>query len=37
MDTFVFWSEGDQQTQLRRFAEEVVPAVRERVGLERKG
>jgi alkanesulfonate monooxygenase SsuD/methylene tetrahydromethanopterin reductase-like flavin-dependent oxidoreductase (luciferase family) len=37
MDTFVFWSEGDQRTQLRRFAEEVVPAVRERVGLERKG
>ncbi|GLX00842.1 LLM class flavin-dependent oxidoreductase [Microtetraspora sp. NBRC 16547] len=35
MDTFVFWGEGDQETQLRRFAEEVVPAVRERVALER--
>ncbi|MEV0973392.1 LLM class flavin-dependent oxidoreductase [Microtetraspora glauca] len=35
MDTFVFWGEGDQEIQLRRFAEEVVPAVRERVALER--
>jgi alkanesulfonate monooxygenase SsuD/methylene tetrahydromethanopterin reductase-like flavin-dependent oxidoreductase (luciferase family) len=37
MDTFVFWGEGDQETQLRRFAEEVVPAVRERVAQERAG
>ena len=29
-DTFVFWGEGDDQ--LERFAEDVVPAVRERVG-----
>ncbi len=32
-DTFLFWGEGDDQ--LPRFAEEVVPAVRSQVGLER--
>ncbi|MDF5758715.1 LLM class flavin-dependent oxidoreductase [Spongiactinospora sp. TRM90649] len=37
MDTFVLWAEGDQDTQIRRFAEEVVPEVRERVARERKG
>ena len=31
-DTFIFWGEGD--SQLRRFAEEVVPAVREQVAAE---
>jgi alkanesulfonate monooxygenase SsuD/methylene tetrahydromethanopterin reductase-like flavin-dependent oxidoreductase (luciferase family) len=35
MDTFILWAEGDQDTQLRRFAEEIVPAVRERVATER--
>ncbi|RJL33105.1 LLM class flavin-dependent oxidoreductase [Bailinhaonella thermotolerans] len=35
MDTFVLWAEGDQETQLRRFAEEVVPEVRARVAAER--
>jgi alkanesulfonate monooxygenase SsuD/methylene tetrahydromethanopterin reductase-like flavin-dependent oxidoreductase (luciferase family) len=28
-DTFIFWGEGDPDDQLRRFAEDVVPAVRE--------
>jgi hypothetical protein len=28
-DTFVFWGEGDPDDQVRRFAEEVVPAARE--------
>ncbi|PZG53004.1 LLM class flavin-dependent oxidoreductase [Spongiactinospora gelatinilytica] len=37
MDSFVLWAEGDQETQLRRFAEEVVPEVRARVARERKG
>jgi alkanesulfonate monooxygenase SsuD/methylene tetrahydromethanopterin reductase-like flavin-dependent oxidoreductase (luciferase family) len=37
MDTFVLWADGDQDLQLRRFAEEVVPAVRERVAEERAG
>ncbi|RBQ17616.1 LLM class flavin-dependent oxidoreductase [Spongiactinospora rosea] len=37
MDSFVLWAEGDQETQLRRYAEEVVPEVRERVARERKG
>jgi alkanesulfonate monooxygenase SsuD/methylene tetrahydromethanopterin reductase-like flavin-dependent oxidoreductase (luciferase family) len=32
-DTFVLWAEGEGQ--LRRFAEEVVPAVREQVAAER--
>jgi alkanesulfonate monooxygenase SsuD/methylene tetrahydromethanopterin reductase-like flavin-dependent oxidoreductase (luciferase family) len=32
-DTFIFWGEGDGQ--LRRFAEEVVPAVRVQVNAER--
>jgi alkanesulfonate monooxygenase SsuD/methylene tetrahydromethanopterin reductase-like flavin-dependent oxidoreductase (luciferase family) len=35
MDTFILWAEGDQETQIRRFAEEVVPAVREQVAQER--
>jgi alkanesulfonate monooxygenase SsuD/methylene tetrahydromethanopterin reductase-like flavin-dependent oxidoreductase (luciferase family) len=29
-DTFIFWGEGDPDDQLRRFAEDVVPAARER-------
>ncbi|GAA5080759.1 alkanesulfonate monooxygenase SsuD/methylene tetrahydromethanopterin reductase-like flavin-dependent oxidoreductase (luciferase family) [Thermocatellispora tengchongensis] len=37
LDTFVLWPEGDQERQLRRFAEEVVPEVRERVAKEREG
>ena len=32
-DTFIFWSEGEGQ--LQRFAEEVIPAVRNRVAAER--
>lgn len=32
-DTFIFWGEGDDQ--LPRFAEEVVPAVRSQIALER--
>ena len=35
-DTLVFWAgEGDGRDQLRRFAEEVVPATRERIGATR--
>ncbi|MFI6393952.1 LLM class flavin-dependent oxidoreductase [Nonomuraea sp. NPDC050547] len=37
IDAFVFWPEGDQREQLTRFAEQVVPAVREQVALERQG
>ena len=32
-DTFIFWGDGDDQ--LSRFAEEVVPAVRSQIALER--
>jgi alkanesulfonate monooxygenase SsuD/methylene tetrahydromethanopterin reductase-like flavin-dependent oxidoreductase (luciferase family) len=32
-DTFIFWGEGEGQ--LQRFAEQVVPAVREQVAAER--
>ncbi len=32
-DTFIFWGEGE--SQLQQFAEEVIPAVRERVSVER--
>jgi hypothetical protein len=28
VETFVFWPDGDQLPQVRRFAEEVVPEVR---------
>lgn len=35
MDTFILWPEGDQETQIKRFAEEVVPAVRAQVARER--
>jgi alkanesulfonate monooxygenase SsuD/methylene tetrahydromethanopterin reductase-like flavin-dependent oxidoreductase (luciferase family) len=28
-DTFIFWGEGDPDEQLKRFAEDVAPAVRE--------
>ena len=34
-DTFVFWPTGDELAQLERFAQEVVPAVRERVDAAR--
>jgi len=35
-DTFIFWPAGDDELpQLERFAQEVVPAVRERVGAAR--
>ena len=34
-DTFVLWADGPDQ--LRRFAEEVVPAVREQVAQRRGG
>lgn len=37
MDSFVLWPDGDQDAQLRRFAEEVVPVVREQVAAERAG
>jgi hypothetical protein len=33
-DTFMLWAEGDDQ--IRRFAEDVVPAVRVEVARERK-
>jgi alkanesulfonate monooxygenase SsuD/methylene tetrahydromethanopterin reductase-like flavin-dependent oxidoreductase (luciferase family) len=29
-DTFIFWGDGDPDEQRRRFAEDVVPRVRER-------
>jgi alkanesulfonate monooxygenase SsuD/methylene tetrahydromethanopterin reductase-like flavin-dependent oxidoreductase (luciferase family) len=33
LDTFLFWpAGGDEERQIRRFAEEVVPAVRETLG-----
>jgi len=32
-DTFIFWGGGDVADQLTRFAQEVVPAVKERVGV----
>jgi hypothetical protein len=33
MDTFIFWPiAGDEREQLQFFGEEIVPAVRERVG-----
>jgi hypothetical protein len=32
-DTFIFWGEGEGQ--LSRFAEQVVPAIREQVAAER--
>ncbi|RFS81804.1 LLM class flavin-dependent oxidoreductase [Actinomadura spongiicola] len=35
MDTFILWAEGDPETQIRRFAEEVVPEVRAQVARER--
>ncbi|TDC62775.1 LLM class flavin-dependent oxidoreductase [Actinomadura sp. GC306] len=35
MDTFILWPEGDQETQIKRFAEEVAPAVRTQVAQER--
>ncbi|WP_157252573.1 LLM class flavin-dependent oxidoreductase [Nonomuraea typhae] len=37
IDAFVFWPEGDQREQLTRFAEQVVPKVREHVALEGRG
>ncbi|MGW0763521.1 LLM class flavin-dependent oxidoreductase, partial [Streptomyces sp. NPDC002814] len=36
-DTFVFWPATDPERQLQLFADEVVPAVRERVEAERIG
>ncbi|RKS76886.1 luciferase-like monooxygenase [Actinomadura pelletieri DSM 43383] len=35
MDTFILWAEGDPETQIRRFAEEIAPAVRAQVAQER--
>ncbi|GAA0593741.1 LLM class flavin-dependent oxidoreductase [Actinomadura livida] len=35
MDTFILWPEGDQETQIKRFAEEIAPAVRAQVAQER--
>ncbi|MFI0404565.1 LLM class flavin-dependent oxidoreductase [Actinomadura sp. 3N508] len=35
MDTFILWAEGDQETQIKRFAEEIAPAVRTQVAQER--
>jgi hypothetical protein len=35
MDSFVFGPAGDDVTQVRRFADEVVPAVRQAVARER--
>ncbi len=28
-ETFIFWGEGDADEQIKRFAEDVVPALRE--------
>jgi hypothetical protein len=36
-DTFVFWPATDSERQLALFADEVVPAVRERVDAVRSG
>lgn len=33
-DTFIFWASGDVAQQTEIFAKEVVPAVKERLGLE---
>jgi alkanesulfonate monooxygenase SsuD/methylene tetrahydromethanopterin reductase-like flavin-dependent oxidoreductase (luciferase family) len=35
MDTFILWFEGDVESQLRRFAAEVAPAVRRNVARAR--
>ena len=35
MDTFILWFEGDVESQLRRFAAEVAPAVRQNVARAR--
>jgi alkanesulfonate monooxygenase SsuD/methylene tetrahydromethanopterin reductase-like flavin-dependent oxidoreductase (luciferase family) len=35
MDSFIFWPQADATTQLRRFAEEVVPEVRASVARQR--
>ncbi|MGH9245967.1 MAG: hypothetical protein ACRD29_16950 [Acidimicrobiales bacterium] len=32
VDTVIFWPDGEQAPQVRRFAEEIVPAVRAAVG-----
>lgn len=37
MDTFIFWPKEAPGEQLRRFAEEIVPAVRATVERERLG
>lgn len=34
-DTFVFWPAADPEQQLSLFADQIVPAVRERVSAER--
>lgn len=31
-DTFIFWGNGDVEQQIEKFAQDVVPAVKERVG-----
>ena len=31
MDTFILWPIGDEEVQIRTFAEEVVPALKERI------
>jgi alkanesulfonate monooxygenase SsuD/methylene tetrahydromethanopterin reductase-like flavin-dependent oxidoreductase (luciferase family) len=31
MDTFILWPIGDEEAQIRTFAEEVVPALKERI------
>jgi hypothetical protein len=36
MDTFIYWPSGDQERQIRLFAADVVPAVREAVEETRK-
>jgi hypothetical protein len=36
MDTFIVWFEGDLDRNIRRFAEEVAPAVRAQVSNQRR-
>jgi hypothetical protein len=35
IDSFILWFEGDVEAQLRRFAAEVAPAVRQKVAQAR--
>lgn len=37
MDSFILWSNDDPETQIRQFAEQIAPAVRENVARHRSG